>query len=754
MRYVDVILPLPLDGLFTYTLPDALEDKVQAGMRVLVPLGRSKTYTAMVLRLHDQEPAFKTREVLQVLDTQPMLLAEQMRLWLWVADYYMSPLGDVFKTALPPGLKSEDGYRPRKETYVALGENYRSEQALHIALSMLRKGLKQHQTFITYLSLSHWDTIEGTATAEPVVEITKEELMNESHCSAAVLKALLDRKLLYTYEREVGRLNNGGEEHRENIKRLNDAQEDAYNKIVVQMMRKNVVLLHGVTSSGKTEIYIHLIDKALSEGKQVLYLLPEIALTVQTTTRLRHVFGDRLGIYHSKYSDAERVEIWKKQLSDTPYDIILGARSAVWLPFQRLGLVIIDEEHESSFKQQDPAPRYHARSAAIVLASMYGAKTLLGTATPSAESYYNATTGKYGLVKLTTRYKGIELPEIRVVNVKDLRHRKIMRGPFSPDLLAAMRQALDEKKQVILFQNRRGFAPMVECNVCGWVPKCKNCDVSLTLHKNTNLMTCHYCGYTYAVPKMCPNCESTDLRSRGFGTEKIEDLISELFPEARVARMDLDTTRTRNAYERLIGEFSAGKTDILIGTQMISKGLDFDNVSVVGILDADGMLSQPDFRSHERAFQMMEQVAGRAGRKGGQGHVILQTRDAQSPVVQQVVAHDYQAMYEAQMQERELFNYPPLCRLVSVYVKHRDERTADALGRDMAQLARRTFGERVLGPDTPPIGRIQLMYIRKVLVKIELTASMSQARDYLRQIQRYLLALPQYKGAQVYYDVD
>lgn len=754
MRYVDVILPLPLDGLFTYTLPDTFEDKVQAGMRVLVPLGRSKTYTAMVLRLHDQKPAFKTREVLQVLDTQPMLLAEQMRLWQWVADYYMSPLGDVFKTALPPGLKSEDGYRPRKETYVALGENYRSEQALHIALSMLRKGLKQHQTFITYLTLSHWDTIEGTATTEPVVEITKEELMNESHCSAAVLKALLDRKLLYTYEREVGRLNDGGEEHRENIKRLNDAQEDAYNKIVVQMMRKNVVLLHGVTSSGKTEIYIHLIDKALSEGKQVLYLLPEIALTVQTTTRLRHVFGDRLGIYHSKYSDAERVEIWKKQLSDTPYDIILGARSAVWLPFQRLGLVIIDEEHESSFKQQDPAPRYHARSAAIVLASMYGAKTLLGTATPSAESYYNATTGKYGLVKLTTRYKGIELPEIRVVNVKDLRHRKIMRGPFSPDLLAAMRQALDEKKQVILFQNRRGFAPMVECNVCGWVPKCKNCDVSLTLHKNTNLMTCHYCGYTYAVPKMCPNCESTDLRSRGFGTEKIEDLISELFPEARVARMDLDTTRTRNAYERLIGEFSAGKTDILIGTQMISKGLDFDNVSVVGILDADGMLSQPDFRSHERAFQMMEQVAGRAGRKGGQGHVILQTRDAQSPVVQQVVAHDYQAMYEAQMQERELFNYPPLCRLVSVYVKHRDERTADALGRDMAQLARRTFGERVLGPDTPPIGRIQLMYIRKVLVKIELTASMSQARDYLRQIQRYLLALPQYKGAQVYYDVD
>ena len=754
MRYVDVILPLPLDGLFTYTLPDALEDKVQAGMRVLVPLGRSKTYTAMVLRLHDQKPAFKTREVLQVLDTQPMLLAAQMRLWQWVADYYMSPLGDVFKTALPPGLKSEDGYRPRKETYVALGENYRSEQALHIALSMLRKGLKQHQTFITYLTLSHWDTIEGTTTTEPVVEITKEELMNESHCSVAVLKALLDRKLLYTYEREVGRLNDGGEEHRENIKRLNDAQEDAYNKIVVQMMRKNVVLLHGVTSSGKTEIYIHLIDKALSEGKQVLYLLPEIALTVQTTTRLRHVFGDRLGIYHSKYSDAERVEIWKKQLSDTPYDIILGARSAVWLPFQRLGLVIIDEEHESSFKQQDPAPRYHARSAAIVLASMYGAKTLLGTATPSAESYYNATTGKYGLVMLTTRYKGIELPEIRVVNVKDLRHRKIMRGPFSPDLLAAMRQALDEKKQVILFQNRRGFAPMVECNVCGWVPKCKNCDVSLTLHKNTNLMTCHYCGYTYAVPKMCPNCESTDLRSRGFGTEKIEDLISELFPEARVARMDLDTTRTRNAYERLIGEFSAGKTDILIGTQMISKGLDFDNVSVVGILDADSMLNYPDFRAYEHAFMMMAQVSGRAGRKGQRGLVLLQTKNADLPVIDQVVRNDYEGFFQALMEERQLFHYPPFYHLVYVFMKHRDDHTVESASIELAGRLRSFLGTRILGPDKPAVARVKELNIRKIVIKLENQIDLAKVRLCLKQQQAELMKDKRYGALQVYYDVD
>ena len=754
MKYVDVILPLPLDGLFTYALPDTMEDKVREGVRVLVPLGRSKTYTAMVMRVHDQKPEFETRAVIEALDMEPMLLPQQLKLWRWVADYYMAPLGDVFKTALPPGLKSEDGYRPRKETYVALSPNFRSEQALHIALSMLRKGLKQHHTFITYLSLSHWDTIEGTQTTEPVAEITKEELMNESHCTSSVMKALLDRKLLYTYEREVGRLNNGGEEHSENMKRLNAAQQDAFNQILFQMMRKNVVLLHGVTSSGKTEIYIHLIAKALGEGKQVLYLLPEIALTVQITSRLRHVFGDRLGIYHSKYSDAERVEIWKKQLSDQPYDIILGARSAVWLPFQRLGLVIIDEEHETSFKQQDPAPRYHARSAAIVLASMYGAKTLLGTATPSAESYHNATTGKYGLVRLTTRYKDIELPEIRVVDVKDLRHRKIMRGPFSPDLLAAMRKALDERKQVILFQNRRGFAPMVECNVCGWVPKCKNCDVSLTLHKNTNLMTCHYCGYTYAVPKVCPNCESTDLRSRGFGTEKIEDLIGELFPEARVARMDLDTTRTRNAYERLIGEFSAGKTDILIGTQMISKGLDFDNVSVVGILDADSMLNYPDFRAYEHAFMMMAQVSGRAGRKGQRGLVLLQTKNADLPVIGQVVRNDYEGFFSGLMEERQLFHYPPFYHLVYVYLKHRDDRTVESASLELAGRLRTYLGSRILGPDKPAVARVKELNIRKIVIKLENSIDFAKVRLCLRQQQTQLLKDKRYATLQMYYDVD
>ena len=606
MRYVDVILPLPLDGTFTYGVSTELAPRVQEGVRLLVPLGRSKRYTAIAVRLHDEAPEFEVRDVLEVLDDRPILLPRQLQLWQWISNYYMAPLGDVMMAALPAGLKNEEGYRPKEETYVGLSEPYRSEQALHIALDMLRRAEKQQKVLMDFLFLSGVEDVDRMEAWEPEsAEVTREELMNESHCTAAVLKSLIDRKILYTYTKEVGRLNHGGEPHPEHIKKLSDAQETAYNKVLLQFMRKQVVLLHGVTSSGKTEIYIHLIQRELDAGRQVLYLLPEIALTVQMMERLRAVFGNRLGIYHSRYSDAERVEIWQKQLSRNPYDIILGARSAVFLPMQRLGLVIVDEEHETSFKQQDPAPRYHARSVAVMMAAAAGAKVLLGTATPCMETYHNALTGKFGLVELTTRYQGIELPEIRIVDVKDLRRRKMMNGPFSPQLLAAMRQALGDGKQVILFQNRRGFAPMIECKTCGWVPRCKNCDVSLTLHKNTNTLTCHYCGYTYAVPTHCPSCEGTDLRGRGYGTEKIEDQICEIFPEARVARMDLDTTRSRNAYERLIGDFASGRTNVLIGTQMISKGLDFDRVAVVGILDADSMLNYPDFRSYEHAFMMM-----------------------------------------------------------------------------------------------------------------------------------------------------
>ncbi len=754
MKYVDVILPLPLDGTFTYSVPDGMEGKVVPGVRLLVPLGKSKKYIAMATRLHNDKPAFSCKPVEAVLDNTPSLLPQQMRLWQWIGYYYMAPLGDVYNAAMPGGLKSTEKFKPKMELYVELASTYRSEQALHVALNLVQRALKQAKTLTTFLSLSHWDSLDGDTPREGIKKVTKEELMNESHCTAAVVKALIDRGILFTYELEIGRLNTNGESHLDLIKPLSLAQQDAYNGILMQMMKKDVVLLHGVTSSGKTEIYIHLIKKAIEEHKQVLYLLPEIALTVQIMERLHRVFGDRLGIYHSKYSDAERVEIWQKQLSDHPYDVILGARSAVFLPFKNLGLVIIDEEHETSFKQQDPAPRYHARSAAIVLAKMYGAKTLLGTATPSMESYYNAQQGKYGLVELKTRYKGVQLPEIQVVDVKDLRRRKMMSGPFSPQLLAAVREALKNGQQAILFQNRRGFAPMVECKVCGWVPKCKNCDVSLTLHKSINLLTCHYCGYTYPVPTECPNCGSTEIMGRGFGTEKIEDQIAEIFPEAKIARMDLDTTRTRNAYERLIADFSEGRTNLLIGTQMVSKGLDFDKVSVVGILNADSMLNYPDFRAYEHAFMMMAQVSGRAGRKGKRGLVILQTKNPTLPVIGQVVNNDYEGLYQGILEERRTFHYPPFFHLINVYVKHKYDKVCEQASHELSKTLRSWFGGRVLGPDKPAVARVKTMNIRKIVIKLENGIDQQKVREYLKFAQQQMGKDPRYGALQIYYDVD
>ncbi len=749
-----MILPLPLDGVFTYSLPDSMTDRLQAGMRVLVPLGRSKHYTGIALRMHDVKPDFEVKEVIAVMDERPLLLPVQLKLWRWMAEYYMAPLGDVYKAALPAGLKQEDGYRPRTETYIGLCEPWRNEQALHVALDMLGRALKQKKVLTEFLHLSRWDSLEGSTPTEDVHEVTREELTNVCHCTDAVVKSLIDRKILYTYQVEVGRLNTSTPAKTTQPKPLSAAQTTAYNEMLLQLMAKEVVLLHGVTSSGKTELYIHLIAKTIADGKQVLYLLPEIALTVQMMDRLRSVFGDRLGIYHSKYSDAERAEIWLRQLSDHPYDIILGARSAMFLPFQRLGLVIVDEEHESSYKQQDPAPRYHARSAAIVLAQLCGAKTLLGTATPSAETYYNATTGKYGKVTLATRYSDIRLPEITVVDIKDLKRRKMMTGPFSPQLLAAMRAALSAGKQVILFQNRRGFAPMVECRVCGWVPKCEHCDVSLTYHKNQNRMTCHYCGYTYLVPTRCPNCESTDLKGRGYGTEKIEDQIRDVFPEVEVARMDLDTTRTRNAYERLIGDFAAGRTHVLVGTQMISKGLDFDHVGVVGILDADSMLNYPDFRAYEHAFMMMAQVSGRAGRKGERGQVILQTRNAEARVIGQVVNNDYTGFFDELMEERRLFHYPPYYRLIYIYLRHRREEVVESASIEMGGRLRQWFGERILGPDKPAVARVKSMSVRKIVVKLENGIDHRQARQYLRLAEKQLMENKRYATLQLYFDVD
>ena len=755
MHYVDVILPLPLEGTFTYSVPEPMVAQVRMGVRVLVPLGRSKTYTAMAVRLHNEKPEFETRPIIQVIDAEPVLIEQQLRLWQWISTYYMSPIGDVFKAALPAGLKAEENYRPKTVRCVTLPANLRSEQSLHMALTILKRALKQHQTFSTYLQLSHWSEIDGETPPAHIAEIACDELQNAANASDAVLRQLIQRNFLELYHREVGRLNTTGEYHPERIQPLSPAQQAAEDSIQKQFNEKNVVLLHGVTSSGKTEIYIHLIKKAIDEVKQVLYLLPEIALTVQMTRRLQNVFGSRLGIYHSKYSDAERVEIWKKQLSSEPYDVILGARSAVFLPFTRLGLVIVDEEHETSFKQQDPAPRYHARSTAIILARMYeGAKVLLGTATPSMESYHNACTGKYGYVQLTTRYKDVAMPEIRVVDTKDLYHRKMMRGAFSPDLLEAMRTALRNKKQVLLFQNRRGFAPMVECKVCGWVPKCKNCDVSLTYHRSMNLLTCHYCGYTYPVPKQCPNCESTELLGRGYGTEKIEDRVRELFPEARIARMDLDTTRSAGAYGRIIDDFSCGRTDILIGTQMITKGLDFSGVTVVGILNADTMLNYPDFRAYEQAFQMLSQVSGRAGRRDERGLVILQTKNADLPVIQQVVTGDFQTFARDLLEERSMFRYPPFYHLVYVYLRHRNEQLVDSAAIEMASRLRQAFADRVLGPDKPAVARVKTESIRKIVIKLEQGINLPLARQCMAEARTQLLQDKRYAAMTVFFDVD
>lgn len=821
-KYADVILPLPVGETFTYALPETMQTQACVGGCVIVPLGNRKMYSAVIARLHDDKPDYVTKEVLELNGDGPLVLPAQLRLWRWIADYYLCTLGDVYKAALPSGLKLESEssvmyvddftdvdtltptekrvydlleqepvqtlsalqkqtgitsilgivnrmldkravrvkeevrrtYKPRTLPCVRITQEYFDEAALRGFFFSLPQKSKQRDLLERYMHLSSTGAAQVLQNYSLLKDVTRDELLQENLYSPSTLNTLRKKGVLEIWQKPVGRLSESFLPTELIMHPLSQAQQLAMQQIEDIWTQKDVCLLHGVTGSGKTEVYIHLIQKELGRGRQVLYMLPEIVLTTQLTERLKRVFGDRLGVYHSRYPDAERVEVYRKMLSDKPYDIIVGVRSSIFLPFHNLGLVIVDEEHETSFKQQDPAPRYHARNAVLVLAAQMGAKTLLGTATPSLETYRNALTGKYGLVTLSTRYRDVQLPAIQVVDVKELRRKRLMYGPFSPRLVDLMREALRHRRQVILFQNRRGYSPVVECHVCGWTPRCEKCDVSLTYHQRLHRMVCHYCGTPYPVPLQCPNCESKEIRNVGYGTERIEDQLRNILPEARVARMDLDTTRSRMAYEQILQNFQQGKTDVLVGTQMVTKGLDFERVSVVGILDADGMLSQPDFRSHERAFQLMEQVAGRAGRKGGQGIVVLQTKDVNSPVVQQVVGHDYVGMYKAQMEERELFSYPPCCRLVSVYIKHRDERVLDALSRDMAQLARRTFGDRVLGPDTPPIARVQMMYIRKVLVKIELSASISRARDCLRQIQKYLLALPQYKSAQVYYDVD
>ena len=771
--FADVILPLPLDALFTYAVPTRLQTTVGERCRVLVPFGRSKRYIALVARLHDKQPeGYQVKELLEVIDDKPILLPQQLQLWQWIADYYMSPIGEVYKAALPAGLKAIEGYRPKTETHLRLAPPFCSEQGVAIALDMLQqaRAYKQLQLFRTFLDNSFPPTEKpgNSATSIPASThevravrfsrtespLTRDELLNLSHATTATLKALIDRGILETFEVEVGRLNSQGEPHPENIKPLTMPQQEAYNQLLLSMMRRQVTLLHGVTASGKTEIYINLIQREIDRGRQVLYLLPEIALTVQIMERLRRVFGSRLGIYHSRYSDAERVEIWQKQLSPAPYDIILGARSAVMLPFQKLSLVIVDEEHETSYKQQDPAPRYHARSVAIMMAARAKAHVVLGTATPSMETYHNAISGKYGLVTLTQRHQGVQLPEIQVVDTRDLQRRKMMNGPFSPLLLAKLREALDQGEQAILFQNRRGYAPQVECKQCGWVPHCQHCDVALTLHRQTGMLTCHYCGYTYHVPHECPACSGNELRTRGYGTEKLEDLVADLLPQARIARMDLDTTRTSGAYERLIADFASGATNLLIGTQMISKGLDFDRVSVVGIVNADAMLNQPDFRAYEHAYMMMAQVGGRAGRRNKRGLVILQTKNPELPIISQIVNADYTALYNTLAAERQAFGYPPFRRLIYIYIKHRSDQLAESAAQQMGNTLRQWFGARLLGPDKPSVARVKSLSIRKLVLKVEPQLNLADVRRHLLLAQQQLMHDKRFASIQLYYDVD
>lgn len=753
-----MILPLPLKGSFTYALPEAFASCVQVGCRLLVPFGKRKIYSGIVTALHDKQPdGYEVKEAQSMLDEEPVVLPQQLRLWQWIADYYLCTTGEVYKAALPSGLKEEDEkktYKPRVTSCVRLVQSHVDLNTLNELLQGLQRSPKQQALLDAYIQMSGLKAAIKLSNPQLVVEVGKLDLLQKAGATSAVMSALVDKGIMEVYEKQVGRLPQGDIPTEMVLRQLSEHQNDVLQQIKVSWSKHDVCLLHGVTSSGKTEVYMHLINDVVKSGKQVLYLLPEIVLTTQLVDRLKRVFGNRLGVYHSKYSDAERVEVWQKQLSDTPYDIIVGVRSSVFLPYKNLGLVIVDEEHENSFKQQDPAPRYHARSAALVLAQMMKAKTLLGTATPSMETYYNCKLGRYALVQLTERYQQVQLPDIQVVDMKEERRKKMMNGPFTSVLLGSMRQALEQGEQVILFQNRRGYAPTVECRDCGWVPHCPNCDVSLTHHRGPGLMTCHYCGYHSVIPVQCPACEGHDLLSQGYGTERIEDYIQAIFPNVKVGRMDLDTTRSRTAYEKIISDFQHGSTQILVGTQMVTKGLDFGRVSVVGILDADTMLNQPDFRSYEHAFQMMSQVAGRAGRRSKQGVVILQTKAPELPVITQVVHNDYDSLYQETLEERQAFNFPPVCRLIYVYMKHRHEDVANRLSVDYASLMRRVFGDRVLGPETPPVGRVQLMFIRKIVLKVELGASLPEVRARLRQISDYFQSQPDYKSAVIYYDVD
>ncbi|MBR7011468.1 MAG: primosomal protein N' [Muribaculaceae bacterium] len=816
-QFAETLLPLAIPGTYTYRTPEGM--RLSIGMRVLVPFGRKKIFSAIVTSLHDREPkGYDVKEILGTLDDKPILRHPQLEFWQWIADYYLCSMGEVYKAAVPSGLKVEsettisvnpdfeesepgqlsdrervildftaqrgrvqiaeiahatgfktvernvshlldmdalhvserviDNYRPKTEACVRLTIAHNDEETLHQFFDQLKRAPKQESLLLAYLDMSRW--LHGG----DVKEVSKENLLKRAGVSGAVLHEAVKRGMFEIYKKEINRFAELGSVLEE-PPTLSDEQQRAYTEIHQSMREHAITLLHGVTSSGKTSVYMHLIADALKLGKQVLYLVPEIALTTQLTRRLRRVFGDKLLIYHSKFSDNERVDIWKKLLDTSEPCVIIGVRSSVFLPYSNLGFVIVDEEHDSSYKQQDPAPRYNGRNAALVLAQMHGAKTVLGSATPALEVYHLALEGRYGLVKLMTRYGDIKMPDVKVINTIQARKRREMNGLFSNELITESRKALADGQQVILFQNRRGYSPMVRCKECGWVPKCENCDVSLTYHKHNHSLVCHYCGYTLPLPDLCPACQLPGIEIVGYGTERIEDDIDAVFPGEKISRMDLDTTRSKNSYDRIIDDFSAHRTNILVGTQMVTKGLDFDAVSIVGILNADTMINFPDFRSHERAFDMLEQVSGRAGRAHKQGQVIIQTSNPEHDVIKFVHAHDYEGFYQHELADRQQFGYPPFTKVINIYLKHRDDATVGELAVRYSGLLRQVFGTRVLGPMAPFVARVQNLFIRQVVLKMETAASMAKVKGILRQLYEQMLAADaRMKAVKLYYDVD
>lgn len=742
MLFADVVLPLPLSKPFTYAVPAEMRGKIGIGLRVTVPFGKRKFYTAVVLRLHHNAPeGMELKEIHSLTDSHPVVNEQQIRLWKWISFYYLSTLGDVYKAAVPSLMKPQDlekKYKSKTETFIRLNTG------IHDIDRLVGRAKKQAGL---YHALEKLFLEEGTDS------FPKSKVIAKTGYSDTVLKGLTKKNIVIQYSEKVSRIDKQTAPSHEAFA-LNEHQQKALEEIKHCFEEKNVCLLHGITSSGKTEIYIHLIEEELNQEKQTLYLVPEIALTTQLTSRLREVFGDKLGIYHSKINDQERTEIWQKMLSDSPYEIVIGVRSSLFLPFRHLGLVIVDEEHEPSYKQQDPAPRYHARDTAIVLAQNFRAKTLLGSATPAIETYHNAKTGKYGLVTLKKRFENIDLPRITLENTRELRRTKKMKTLLAPRLIEKMNTALEAGEQIILFRNRRGFAPMLECKLCGWTPKCGRCDVPLTYHKNHRELKCHYCGKTYKLADECPVCHAKSVEPVGMGTEKLEEEVEKLFPGTTVARMDADTTHKKHMYEKIISDFQHKKVQVLVGTQMLSKGLDFDNVSIVGIISADGLLNRPDFRSHERGFQLMLQAAGRAGRKNRRGEVVIQTTDPGQPVYQYLKANDFEGFYHLQLAERKLFNYPPYRRLISIVFKHKDEQKVESGALFFARLLKQSLGKMVLGPNKPLVSRIQQYHIRYILLKLDTRLSTVKIRQFIRSVESHFRENPDFKYVGLHYDVD